>query len=63
MYIEARARTGERGESFATGEVHSTPSFHGLLIPNFTDNGRGAGFFFFFYADTLVEPCFNGGEG
>lgn len=37
--------TNERGGSFAMGEVHSTPSFHGLLIPNFTDNGRGAGFF------------------
>lgn len=26
----------------------SAPSLHGLLIPNFTDNGRGASFFFFF---------------
>lgn len=49
--------TSERGGSFAMGEVHSTPSFHGLLIPNFTDNGRGAGFF---CADTLVEPCCEG---
>lgn len=49
-------------------EEHSAPSLHGLLIPNSTDNGRGAPLFlsislslslffssFFFYADTLVE--------
>lgn len=45
MCARTARRTSERGGSFAMGEVHSTPSFHGLLIPNFTDNGRGAGFF------------------
>lgn len=41
--------------------LRTAPSLHGLLIPNFADNGRELRLFFsfflffFFYADTLVE--------
>jgi len=56
LHASARVRAVEAGRSF--GEHARSPraalSLHGLLIPNFADNGRGASFSPF-YADTLVE--------
>lgn len=45
--IHTRARAQWRGRRRIVRERNSAPSLHGLLIPNFTDNGRGASFFFF----------------
>lgn len=40
----------EGGGSFAVRERNAqAPSLHGLLIPNFTDNGLGASLSFFFF--------------
>lgn len=48
-YLHAYLRVHGRPESRAVRErgERSAPSLHGLLIPNFTDNGRGASSFFF----------------
>jgi len=50
----------DRSES--THAPRAALSLHGLLIPNFADNGRGASFSPF-YADTLVERRTNAGAG
>jgi len=50
----------DRSES--THAPRAALSLHGLLIPNFADNGRGASFSPF-YADTLVERRTNARRG